>query len=282
MPKAILFKDLSKDATDLLTKDFPTKLELKSVFSNADGTTFTAKVAREADGSLSGSFNPKINAKAYGVELSTTFNSSKEVEIETSIADKLADGLKLKLKSSITDASGKPNKLSTEVEYRHETFSFGSSFEIINPKGQSIKTSVFVPLSSSLGAGLEANYALGSAPQLKNLNTALLYAQDDYSALIYRNSGSNLVFGTTLFKKIRSNVKFAADVAWDVAKKPEVTVGTETALDNATVKTKFGTNGRVGFAFKTALNEYVKYIVGVEVNVADTTDHKLGLQLNVE
>jgi len=282
----VFFSDLGKASNDLLTKDFPTKFEAKVETKGADCNKLIAKVSRDAKGNVAGSLNPKFSLQSPALDVSTTVSTDKSVNTELTLQKVNVEGLKIKLNASSPafDAITKSPSLSASFDYKREKLALATKVNIITPKDNSLKASLVLAANENISVGTEAEYTLGGSPQNKFFNLAVLYKKGQAESLFYRKFGASTVYGWSYHFKARSDLSFASDLSFDASKdkaEPQLHVGIKTATgNNSTLKTKFGTNGRVAFSYATTLNDFSKLTLGLDVNAADTSDHKLGASFN--
>lgn len=294
MPPA-LFADLGKTSKDLLNKDFPSNVEIsiESKLSTSGDVTGSqkTKVTRNADGSLSGSLQPKWNLLAYGVSILATLYTSKKLDLEASLKDKGVVGLKSTLKVSAKQfeqlgSQKDAQSVSAEFEYLHEHAAVAFGVDLLAPKPQ-VSLGV-TGRREQWTAGVEAKYSLGAATDLAALAAALQYAGSNWTATFVRaaNEGarSQVSYVARLHHKLDDSLQLAADVAWNAdADKaaPVLQLGGQFKGARSDLKAKASTNGRVALAYTQDLNYFASVTLGLDVSTADTKDHKVGLALKI-
>jgi len=290
-----LFADLGKTPKDLLNKDYPTNLEVtvESKLSTSGEVTGSqkSKVTRSADGSLSGSLQPKWNLLSYGVTIMATIYTSKKLELEASLKDKGIVGLKstLKVNAKSFEALGSQKdaqQVSAEFEYLHEHAAAAFAVDLLASKPQ-VALGV-TGKREQWTAGVEAKYSLGAATDLAALAAALHYAGANWAATLTRaaNEGARAQVSYTarLQHKVDDALQLAAELSWaaDADKaSPVLQFGGQFKAARSDLKAKCNTNGRVGLAYTQDLNYFASVTLGLDVSTADSKDHKLGLALKI-
>jgi len=120
MSKLVLFKDVRKRSSDLLTKEFPgdkseKKLEYKG--DTASGVGFETLFLQDDKGTITATVKPKFTYKQYNAEVNGEFNTKQDVKVEASVQDQFVSGLK-----TITSINNKKGEVfgALGVEYKHE------------------------------------------------------------------------------------------------------------------------------------------------------------------
>jgi len=271
MSKPVLFKDLGKRVSDLLTKEFPTedkKVEFKGATVN--NVTVESTLTQKPDGSIIGTMTPSYKFKPYGATLTAEVNTKKEYKVETVVENQLADGLKLTLTG---EARGKNNFATFATEYKHDYASLTASVDYGKPAGSLLKaTTVFGSQGTSLG--LSAEYLLSSdASELKVFNTTISYAKSDFDITAFGrliSAQEKNEIGVTYFQNVNVDASVGAEVVFDTAhtdSKPKLTFGGQYRLNpDTTVKGKFDTNGLLGLSYAQRFNKNSRFIIGANVD----------------
>lgn len=294
MPPA-LFADLGKTPKDLLAKDFPTNLEvtLETKLATAGQVTGSAKskVTRNADGSLAGSIAPKWSVLAQGLSLLATLHTSKKLELEATLQDKLVAGLKatLKVNAKSFDLLGSQKdaqSIAAEFEFRRDFYAANAAVDLLAAKPQ--LTVAATALYEQLTGGFEAKYSIGGATDLAALAVALHYAGSNWAATLTRAAAegvrAQVSYTARLHHKVDDALQVAAELTWaaDADKAaPVLNVGGQFKGARSDLKAKVGTSGRIGLAYTQDLNYFASVTLGLDVNAADSKDHKLGLALKI-
>ncbi len=280
---------------DLLSKDFPTNLEITAETKLATSGQVTgsakSKVTRNSDGSLVGSLAPKWNLLAQGLTILATLHTSKKLEIEASLKDKGVVGLKstLKVNAKSFEALGSQKdaqSVSAEFEYVHESAAAALAIDLLAPKPQ-VSLGV-TGKREQWTVGVEAKYSLGAATDLAALAAAIHYAGANWAATFTRAAAegarAQVSYIARLHHKVDDALQVAAELSWaaDADKAaPVLQVGGQFKGARSDLKAKVGTTGRIGLAYTQDLNYFASVTLGLDVNAADSKDHKLGLALKI-
>jgi len=267
-----LFKDLGKRVSDLLTKEFPTdekKVEWKGVTNN--NVTIETNLLQKGDGSIVGTITPSYKYKEYGLNLLSEINTKKDVKLEASVENKLADGLKLTLTG---ESRGDTTFTTAAAEYRHEYATLNGSVDYGKPKGSLLKANTVFG-QKGFALGLSAEYFLGTTDQseLKTFNTTISYTSKDFDATVFGRLISDKdknELGGTYYHNINSNLSVGTEVVFDTANadsKPKLTFGALYRLnEDTTLKSRFDTNGILGVSFGQRFNKNSRVIIGANID----------------
>lgn len=287
------FKDLGKRLSDLLTKEYPSekqenKIEWKGTTDNnvAVETNFVQK----KDGSWVGTFIPKYKYKEYGATVSAEFNTKKEYKAEVAVEDKFADGLKTIITGN---SKGEDLFATVGVEYKHEKATISASADYGKASGSTLKASGVVG-HQGFNFGASTEYFLGNESQLRELHTILGYGCPSFDFGVFGKIKSvddeekNEV-GVNYFQRLYDDLSVGTEIVFDTANadsKPKLTVGTKYAIEKDTVlKTKFDTEGKLGFSYQQKFNKNTKFTVSSTVdtgNFSSKGSSTFGFTLNFE
>lgn len=272
MSNPVLFKDLGKRANDLLTKEFPTnekKVEWKGTSIN--NVTVDTNFVQKADGSVVGTITPSYKYKPYGLTLLAEVNTNRDVKLESTVENKLADGLKV---VATAESKGVLSYGTFTAEYKHPSATFTAFADFGKPKGSTVRaTSVFGANNFSLG--LSGEYFVGNtdASELKNFQTTVAYATKEFDASVFGRliaDKDKNELGATYFHNVNERLSVGTEVVFDTANsevKPKLTLGSQYKLhDDTVVKGKFDTNGILGFSVAQKFNKNSKLLVGANIN----------------
>jgi hypothetical protein len=267
-----LFKDLGKRVSDLLTKEFPTdekKVEWKGVTNN--NVTIETNLLQKGDGAIVGTITPSYKYKEYGLNVLAEINTKKDVKLEASVENKLADGLKLTLTG---ESRGDTNFATVAAEYRHEYATVNGSIDYGKPKGSLVKANTVFG-QKGFALGLSAEYFLGTTDQseLKTFNTTIAYGSKDFDATVFGRLISEKdknELGGTYYHNINPTLAVGTEVVFDTANaesKPKLSFGTNYKLnDDTSIKGRFDTNGILGVSFAQRFNKNSRAIIGANID----------------
>jgi len=270
-----LFKDLSKRATDLLTKEFPSeekKFEWKGTTSN--GVTIETNAVQKGDGPIVGTITPSYKYKEYGMNFLGEFNTNKDIKLETSVENQIVEGAKVILTG---EQKGKDTFATLGVEYRHAKATLNGSVDFGKSKGNTIKASSVFGHSGFL-LGLSAEYLLGSDHQeLRLFNTTVGYATPDYDLSVFgrivgaeKGGQDKNEIGGTYYHNVREDLSFGAEVCYDISSsesKPKLAFGGSYKLqEDTTLKAKLDTAGVLGLSYSQKFNKNTKLTIGTKID----------------
>jgi len=252
------FKDLNKRSSDLITKDFPSekkenKVDWKGEVASSN-VTFETSFTQKNDGSILGIFSPKYKIKDWNATVSGELKTNKDFKAEVSVEDKFAPGLK-----TILSGESKSDDLITAlgVEYKHEVATFTANLDY-GPSGSNIKSSAVLGTQGfQFGASLD--YFVGSSndSSLKEVNAIASYSTGEFDLGFFGkilNEKDSTILGANYFHKVSKDFDVGAQISFDTQNpdtKPNLVAAASYRVDpDATVKTKFDTNGKLGLSYQ--------------------------------
>jgi len=260
----LLYADLGKKATDLLTKEFPdkTKVEINSRASN--GVQFQTIATRNHDGSVVGSIQPKYTFVKQGVTVSSTVDTNRVLKVEATIENSLP-GLKATVGGQSDTESFK-----ADFEWRHDLATLTTGLDFFSPKGNTLSASaVFNYEGWSVGGSAE--YFIADKQEFRKADGVLAYTTPDLQVSAFtRRKGE--VLGGSYYQRISAVLGLAAEMSFDLRKAdvtPKLTFGGTYNLDApsaAVVKSKFDTDGKLSLSYGQRLNSLARFTVGSTVN----------------
>jgi len=303
MPRIPFFKDLSKRASDLLTKDFPSekqenKFEWKGTTDG--GVTIESSILQKSDGSYLGTFGEKYKVKEYGTTFSGEVNTKKEAKLEVAMEDYHLAGLK----TTLTGNYKPDEKFATfGVDYQHETSgNLSVSVDYGKALGSTLKGSAVVGYENyTLGGSAEyllANNADNS--ELKDIQTSIGYAGTssditifgrmkaaDPKAKIEKDRDEKNTVGVSFYHKFAPDWTVGGEASFEMLPPSDknaakLTLGTQYRVtDDTTVKTKFDTQGKVGLSLAQRYNRYTRFIISSTFDTADKHTAQFGFTVSM-
>lgn len=260
---AVLFKDLQKRSSDLLTKEYPSdKSEVKTEWkgSTGSGIDFETTVTRDKSGNVVGNLKEKYLVPQYNAEVTGEINTNKDAKLEVAVKETLKG-----LKTTVSGHS-KGNDVFTafSVEYKHPHFTFNGNVDYANPKGSCVEgaaTSVY----NGVSLGIFANWGLASQ-SLNNFKTLLAYRSKDFDtavsgSVVSKGGKTQNLVGVSYFHQINSQIQAGGEIVADTSSetKPLLTFGSAYKLSNdSTVKVKLDTVGKLGLSLVQQINNNTK------------------------
>jgi len=256
--RPLFYKDLNKRSNDLLTKEFPSeKKESKVDWKGETGSNvaFETSLTRKYDGSILGIFSPKYRIRDWNTNVTAEVKTDRDFKAEVEISDHFVPGVK----TTITGESRGEDLVGTlGVEYRHEFATFTGSADYGQSTGSTIKASTVVGYQGfQLGTAIDYFFGSTVDSSLREFSATATYGTDEFDVgafgKMYPERDSNLL-GGFFFQRVNSDLSVGAEVSLDTqnnSNKPKLTTAAQYRIDNdASIKTKFDTNGRVGLSYQ--------------------------------
>jgi hypothetical protein len=291
--KPSFFKDLNKRLSDLLTKEYPSEKQENTIEwkgTTEGNVTVENKFTQKKDGSWFGTLMPKYRFKQYNTTVSGELNTKKEWKVEAAVEDKLVDGLKTTVAAN---SKGDDNFATFGLDYKHEYAALSVSAEYGKPNGSTVKPS-FVVAHQGFFLGALAEYFVGTESSLKDLHTILGYSATDYEGGVFGRIRSvddeeKNEIGLNYFQRVNDDLSFGAEIAVDTANaevKPKLTLGSRYVIEkDSVVKTKFDTDGKLGFSYNQKFNKNTKLTLSSTVdtnNFSSKGSGQFGFALSFE
>jgi hypothetical protein len=255
--KPVLFKDLNKRNSDLLTKDFPSEKRENKVNwtgETSSNVSFETSLLQKADGSILGTFTPKYRVRDYNTTLTAELKTDKNYKVEAKIDDHFTPGLT----TTVSAETVKEDiKATVGVEYKHELATFTTTVDYGRSEGSNLISSAVVG-TQGFQLGAQFNYFIGSSndSSLKEFLSTASYGNDEFDLGVYGkiiNEKDSTILGANYFQRVNPDLLVGADVSFDtqnVDSKPKLTAGAQYRIDSESlVKTKFDTDGKLGVSF---------------------------------
>jgi len=272
-----LFKDISKRATDLLTKEYPSeekKFEWKGTTTN--GVTIETNLVQKGEAAIVGTITPSYKYKEYGVTVLGEFNTNKDIKLETSVENQVVDGLKATLTG---EQKGKEAFATVAGEYKHPKATLNGSVDFGKSKGNTLKGNTVFGHNGWL-LGLSGEYFLGGENQeLKLFNTTIGYTQKDLDVTVFgrivgaggENKTDKNEIGATYYHNVRDDFSFGGELCFDATansdSKPKLSLGAAYKLqEDTTLKAKVDTTGVLGFSYSQKFSKNSKLIIGAKMD----------------
>jgi len=286
--KPVLFKDLNKRLSDLLTKEFPLENKVEWKGETANGVIVETNLVQR-NGSVVGTFTPKYKYKDYGADFLFELNTKKEFKAEISLTDQIIKGLKLIVTGN---SKGEELWVTTGTEYKNDFGTFTAAVDYGKDAGSTVKGSgTFGTNGWALGASTE--YFFGSdSSELKEFNTVLSYETPEFAVTGFgrmkNGPEEKNEVGVTYFHVVNNDLRIGSEVSFDHANaeaKPKLVFGTQYKLNKDTLlKGKFDTNGQLGLSWGQIINDNARVVVSGSVdtnNLNGKNSSKLGFTLSL-
>eukprot|EP01112_Ceratiomyxa_fruticulosa_P014774 TRINITY_DN426_c0_g1_i2.p1 TRINITY_DN426_c0_g1~~TRINITY_DN426_c0_g1_i2.p1 ORF type:complete len:282 (-),score=83.30 TRINITY_DN426_c0_g1_i2:191-1036(-) len=274
----LLYADLGKKSTDLLTKDFPDKTKVEINSRTPNGITFQVTGTRNHDGSIIGSVQPKVILAKQATTLSLNVDTNKNAKVEATV-EKYPG-----FKGTIT-AINETESIKGDLEYKSDRFTFTTGIEALNPKGTTLSASSVVS-HEGLSLGVSGEYLIGDKTEFKKADAVLAYTTPELQITGFaRSKGS--IFGATFFQRVNPDISLAAEFSLDTKKTdvaPKLAVGVSNNFDSQGTqgKIKIDTEGKLWLSYSQILNQRLKFTVGTSINANNlgaSGNHQTGVSL---
>jgi len=277
MPRPVLFKDLNKRASDLITKEFPSdksenKVEWKGETSS--NMSFETNLVQKNDGSVLATFIPKYKYKEWGATLSAELKTNKSFKAEISVEDQITPGLKTTLTG---EAKGEDLFATVGFEYKHEMLAFTGSVDYGQAHGSTLKSSAVVGAQGfSLGGFVD--YFFGTSDsQLKEFHTVVGYSTDEFDVSgfgkLQNGDEQKNILGASYFHKVNGDLSVGTEVSFDTANseaKPTLVLGTQYRLEaDTTLKAKVDTVGKLGLSYQQKFSKNAKLTISSTIDTSN-------------
>lgn len=256
--RPLLYKDLNKRSNDLLTKDFPSEKRENKVDWKGETlsqVSFETSLTQKSDGSILGVFSPKYRLREWNTSLSAELKTNKDFKVEATIDNHFTPGLK----TTLTEESRGADLVGTVgVEYRHDLVALTASVDYGASVGSAIKASTVVGAQGfQLGTSLEYLVASGNDSILREFNATASYSNDEFDLGVFGkilNDRDSNILGANYYQRVNADLQVGAEVSFDTQNpdtKPKLTAAAQYRVDaDATIKTKFDTNGKLGLSWQ--------------------------------
>lgn len=277
------FKDISKAANDIVSRDFyhsaPLSLEIKTKAPNGVSFSVDGKSSAKSN-ALAGKLEAQYADKSTGVTLTQGWTSANILNTKVDLKEAFTPGLNATIDTSFLPQSG-AKTAKVGLTYKQPGVNAHVLVDVL--KGPGFTGDIALGHGPFI-AGTEISYDLGNA-KISKYSTAFGYIQPTYSASV--SATNNLsVFSAGFYNKVSLVTEVGAKATWDSKAANSSDVGIEAAVKHtldasAFVKAKVNNVGVAAFSYSQALRPGVTLGVGL---LADTqrlneSAHQFGLSL---
>jgi len=295
-----LFKNLTKRASDLLTKDFPSdkgerKFEWKGTADRVtiDSSITTTEDPKDGSTTSVGVIFPKYKAKEYGTTVGVEVNTKKEAKAEISMEEYHAAGLKTTVTGNMTP---KERFATLSGEYRHDYMSFTGYVDYGKHNGGNIESSLVVG-NQGFALGGAASYAFGNESEVKKLESVASYSTSDFDiAAFARHTAPNEkvkeeknTMGLSFYHKFNPSWTVGAEATFDSIppdSTPTLKFGSQYKIAEESIfKSRVDTDGKLALSFAQRYNRNTKFTVGATFDTRNfggknSSSYGFGIALN--
>jgi len=193
--------------------------------------------------------------KDWNSTLSAEFKTNKDFKTEVVVDNHFTPGLKTTLSG---ESRGDDLFATLGFEYKHDLATFTVSADYGQAAGQNLKASTVVG-SQGFQLGASVDYFVGASNDstLREFASTASYSTDEFDVGLFgkilHERDSNIL-GANYFQRVNADTSVGAEVSFDTQNpdtKPKLTAAASYRLDaDASLKTKFDTNGRLGLSYQ--------------------------------
>jgi hypothetical protein len=261
------FKDIGKNASDLLKKGFPSTekyaFRVECDTTTPSGIQLTPYVQETLSHTIEGELKAKFNYR--DMAFTTSGNSKEDLSLEVSSIKPVRGGGKwtLALNSNaagLLDRLRGKGTLEIRADLHTTAITFESSLKNFDPNASKVTASTVVGSKErGVAVGVEAEF-LPAAQKLNSVNGALAYTTADLEASVFGKSkfsgglsGGLTSVGASFYQRAPysgRDIQLGGDVSYDLSGKATTfALGAAFKIDEATLKTRFDTKGLLGFSY---------------------------------
>jgi len=277
-----LYKNVGKQAKDLLTKDFEKNLPSLKLETKAENEVALSVEGRRDPKTGEFTVDPfqyKYDFAEGGYSFVAKATSNRKLTGEFSVIDKLAKGLKVVTTVSTTLVN-KPdqvpdNAVKLGLEYTRDNVSATSDFELV--KRTANITGVVGNKTVAIGGEVEVNL-VDAAPS--KYNGIAAYTVGNFVVTGSLRDKLN-TFGSSFYRKVNDNTSLAGEFAFKFNNNDAIfVVGGQHKLDKDTsVKAKLSSDGVVSLSYIQQLRKNVRAVFSADINALNLNKadaHKIG------
>jgi len=298
---AKVFKDLGKDAKDVLSQDFhsgnnltiiaqpicPNGITIKTTLKRLFKKDPKTKTTKEAVELL---FEPKYEWKAQNLEFSGKFSSARDFSGGFLTKDLVAKGSKFEFNLSRSDKDGPSAKMIPSFKNDSVSAQASIAYPLAHKNNQPIKliSELVVHYPKTVLWGV--NFLIDLEPgQAKVKTEGSLVSNPSHDSQVagrvaYVHNEEALVWGLSFFHKLSDTSKWAVDYELDASKGPSVQVGGEHKYGTNTVKgraqikvTETGApEYRIALSGKQHVSKYFTLTLSADFNVRQFLGESIG------
>ena len=276
------FADLGKTAKDLFTKGYnygQVKLDASSKAQN--GTEFKAACSSQNDtGRIAGSIEGKQKWPAYGLTVTSKWNTDNVFNTNVAVENQLVDGSKVTFDTTLAPHTGKKSaKVKTVYKREHAHFTLDADMDI---SGVTLRDSGVFEYNG-FQFGFNGAYDTGKN-QLAGVKFAAGYSTTDFS--VQGSVNRNSEFSGTLYHKPTKQMEAAAQLEWAAGSSTvEFGVASKYKIDStSSLRVKLNNSGHLGMAYTQDLRPGVQLTLSGLLhakNIDQPGQHRLGIGLDL-
>ncbi|KAJ2945756.1 hypothetical protein O0L34_g598 [Tuta absoluta] len=276
------YADLGKKANDVFSKGYHFglfKLDLKT--KSESGVEFVSGiVSNHESGKVLGSLQSKYSVKDYGLTFSEKWNTDNTLATDITIADKIAQGLKVTLEGTFAPQTGsKSGKLKTW--YNADMVALNTIMDL-DLAGPIVDVAAVLHHNGFLG-GVHAQFD-SQKTKLTKTNFAMGYQSNDF--VLHTNVDNGKDFGGSVYNKVSPHMDVGISMKWSAGTSDTLFgLGAKYALDqDASLHAKVNTKALIGFGYQQKLRQGVTLTLSAAIDGQNFNagGHKVGVGLELE
>jgi len=269
------FKDIGKNAKDLVSKDYPTgELKIEAKTETENGIKFTTSGSqRNHDGNITGEL--KAEFTCHGVSVTKVYDSQNTVKITAEKKDVLTEGLRLKAEPTFVPFSGHRDvKLSAGYQNDHVHASTS-----VDPFKKQVNLSVVAGHGDCIVGG-DITVRNGDVNQY---GLAVGVSKPSHEVVLSAKDKLN-TFSGSYYHLVNKDLQATASAIWN--RKDNNTIielGGAYRLDkDASMKAKVDTTGKASWSYSQTLRPGIKATFSTQIDTTKFGEggHQVGLSLN--
>jgi len=286
-----LFKDVAKNANDLLNKGFVSsdkylwKVEFDTVSDN--GIQFTPNISETPAGHVEGEFKSKF--KTVRATFTTTANLKQDISLETASNTYIKDIFKPTVTVSTTldnPLERAKIKLADEILIPNARLNGVVELPISRFLEEGSKEQAKTTLSAVVGLadtgfGVAIEGELSESVQLNCLNGYLTYAKSNLEASLYFKKKASIILGSNFYLKNPTlryqNSAIGGEITHDLSsdKAPVLTLAATWKPDEtSTIKSRLNSRGVLGVSWTQAFSGPLSISFLVDINLSIVAIHE--------
>lgn len=277
------YGDLGKAARDVFGKGYHfglVKLELNTKSEDAFNITAGATLNQES-GKVFGSLETKYKIPDYGMVFTESWNTDNALLTEISIENKILQGLKMSLDTTVVPHSGKTSGR-VKAAFKHDSVAL--NMDVNFDRGGPIVNGSSVFGYNGWLAGYQMSYDCAKSKITQN-NFAVGFTTGDL--VVHSSVKDGEKYTASVYQKLKKNLETGIQIAWSAGSADtRFEIGCKYDMGNlAALRAKVDNSSRIGLAFQQKLGN------GVQMTMSALIDgksfyggggHKLGMSLDME
>jgi len=276
------YADLGKHARDVFGKGYHFGLLKLDVKTKTDsGVEFNSGgVSNQETGKVFGSLETKYKIKEHGLTFSEKWNTDNTLSAEVSLADKIAQGVKVSADCSFAPHTGsKSGRIKTS--YANDSVHLNCDLDLL-------MWSPIVNAAAVVGyqgwlAGYQTGFDTSKNKATRN-NFALGFSTGDF--VLHTNVDDGQEFGGSIYQRVNQSLETGISLAWVAgSNNTKFAIGAKYDLDqDASIRAKVNNASQIGLGYQQRLREGITLTLSMLIDGKNFNSggHKFGAALELE